>query len=87
MKRRDKRRLVNALDTMRTTPCLLCGGKPFITGLFTASRQAAVCAPPGKVRMVAYSLCQTCYGKPDVQAKVEKVFFREVPMTMAAPNN
>jgi hypothetical protein len=87
MKRRDKRRLVNALETMRQSPCLLCDGNPYVTGLFTAHRQAAVCAPPGKVRVVAYALCKTCYGTPNVQTKVEKIIFRQVPMAMAAPSN
>lgn len=44
-------------------PCLLCG-KPFATiGLFIPNDSEEFYAPPGKTRVVAYSLCKKHAGK------------------------
>ncbi len=52
-------------------PCLLCGGRQYITGVWVPSNQARVHAPPGKLRTCLYSLCKKCKRKPGTIAAVE----------------
>jgi hypothetical protein len=71
-----------ALTTRRVErrPCLLCGGRPYLVGLFVPHKDSQhwVNAPIGKVRAVAYTLCQACARAENVQAKVEAKIFAEV---------
>ena len=49
-------------------------------GVFTPTpaHQARVGAPPGKVRSVAYKLCDRCFRRRGSTAKVEALIFRDL---------
>ena len=52
--------------------CLLCGRPPRYAGVFVAKDQRRVGAPPGKVRVVRYSLCKKCVRKSSTWQRVEE---------------
>jgi hypothetical protein len=82
----ETKRIADAIKAMQGKPCILCGSASAVAGLFAANDQAAVGAPIGKTRLVAYALCDDCFGS-DHQERVEAVIFRDVGRAMAAPNN
>ena len=64
-------------------PCILCGGDPAIGGALTPKGDLAraLKVPPGKTRVLFYTLCGQCFERPGVQAEVEKKF-SESPAAM-----
>jgi hypothetical protein len=52
--------------------CVLCGARAVsFNGMFQPIDQKAVGAPPGKVRLLRYSLCQRCHALPDWMKRVD----------------
>jgi hypothetical protein len=49
-------------------PCLLCNRPPSFAVVFVPRAQQLVGAPPGKLRLVRYSLCKRCLRKRGVAA-------------------
>jgi hypothetical protein len=58
-------------------PCLLCGGQPLVGAVFVPKEQRRVNAPPGKVRLVRYSLCLSCAQRSDIRTRVEERIFAD----------
>jgi hypothetical protein len=52
--------------------CLLCGRPPAFNGIFAAKNQAQVMAPPGRCRLIRYSLCKRCRRKATWPQRVEE---------------
>ena len=65
------RRIVSALGTILASmgeahpPCLLCGNKSSMTGVFIPADSRLWGAPAGRDRMVLYALCDGCFTRPD----------------------
>jgi hypothetical protein len=55
-----------ALAIALLRPCILCGGRGAIAGLFV---------PHAGSPMVAYSLCGACFARPDRKERAEDVIF------------
>lgn len=72
---------------MTALPCLLCGRRAAFVALFipTPRLRQMWGEPPGKVRIVKYSLCKRCQRKPTCTARVEAKIFSEVA-AIAATN-
>ncbi len=58
--------------------CVLCGKPPVLIGIFKPDKPESFGAPPGKIRLIRYCLCENCQRKPDTSAKVEKVLMSEL---------
>lgn len=43
--------------------CLLCGGPTYIAAVFVPNATSVLAPPPGKLRMIPYSLCRPCAEK------------------------
>ena len=53
----------------RTKPtCLLCGRPTKVSAIYFPGKDSPASAPPGKCRMILYSLCDGCARRPNVQA-------------------
>lgn len=48
--------------------CLLCSGPATFAGLYLPGKDSPAAPPPGKGRMVVYSLCESCAQRLDVLA-------------------
>ena len=46
-------------------PCLLCGSRSTMTGVFIPGNPQLWGAPAGKQRQVIYPLCHDCADRPD----------------------
>lgn len=75
MTKRDRKKCVGAINTVRNFPCILCGGTPQFAGFFVPTRKAAklLGEPPGKERLIAYALCEQCMELENVYQLVEDV--------------
>lgn len=49
------------LEAAFTRPCLLCGGLPWVAGVFTPNQPEEWGAPSGKRRYLFFSLCLDCF--------------------------
>jgi len=58
------------LAARRKPHCLLCGGVTVFTNIYIPGRRSPAAPPPGKRRMIIYSLCESCAGKLDTLAEV-----------------
>lgn len=58
------------LAARRKRHCLLCGGPTVFTNVYVPGPGSHVAPPPGKGRMVIYSLCRPCAQRLDVLAEV-----------------
>lgn len=65
--------LVGTIRRVAASACVLCGGPPAYFGAWkpTPELQRRLHAPPGKARLVAYSLCDRCAADPSSQARIE----------------
>jgi len=63
------------------SPCLICGGVPYVVGLYTPSRhdQKKYGTPKGKVRQSFYSLCAKCTKAADKYQQVEAILKATYP--------
>jgi hypothetical protein len=52
-------------------PCVLCQQRGVVRGIMTTRNAAAFGGTPGKVRVVAYTLCQRCAARPNLAERVE----------------
>jgi len=73
-------RLAAGLRAAASKPCLLCGRRAYVGAVYApdAASQRRVCAPPGKLRMVVYSLCRQCFRLPDKVRRAEDAIFAQV---------
>ena len=65
------------LAQLRRTECLLCGEPTSYTSVYLPGPASVVAPPPGKGRMIIYSLCRGCAEHldtlaPVIEAKIEK---------------
>lgn len=44
-------------------PCVLCGRPGAVNGIYFPATDSPAAAPPGKSRIILYSLCQRCNGR------------------------
>ncbi|QNN21808.1 hypothetical protein HED60_05815 [Planctomycetales bacterium ZRK34] len=58
------------LASRRKPHCLLCGGPTVFTNIYIPGKRSPAAPPPGKRRMIIYSLCESCAGKLDTLAEV-----------------
>jgi hypothetical protein len=72
-RKRQLRQLAAGLERASTRPCLLCGCKADLGGLWMPSRPILdrMLCPDDKSRVVAYSLCESCGSLPDYLVRVE----------------
>jgi hypothetical protein len=80
-------RMKAALLSAATRPCLLCNGPPYVGALFLPSNQVAVAAPAGKIRTIAYSLCEECFSLRDHPKRAEDVLLAEVAEVLRREGN
>ena len=64
------------LAARRKPFCLLCGRPTTFTNVYFPGKDTPVAPPPGKGRMIIYSLCDCCEGRFDeladiIEAKIE----------------
>lgn len=71
------RQPAEVLAAMKAKPCLLCCGSAAVAGFLCPKDQGRFNAPPGKVRLIAYTLCAECFNRPNVTQAVEKVVFAQ----------
>jgi hypothetical protein len=55
----------------QAAPCILCGGRAEMRGIFLPGRPSDYGAPQGKMRVFIYAICAKCCGQPTSVAKVE----------------
>ena len=65
------------LARLRRTECLLCGETTSYTMVYLPGPASAAAPPPGKGRMIIYSLCRDCAEHldtlgPVIEAKIER---------------
>jgi len=53
------------LAHMSPHACLLCGGPTYIAAVFVPDATSVTAPPPGKLRMILYSLCRPCAERGD----------------------
>lgn len=58
--------------------CLVCGGKPYVLGVFIPQNAVEWGAAPGKTRFIRYCLCAKCKRKLNIQDRVEKIILSEL---------
>jgi hypothetical protein len=58
--------------------CLLCGRRPHFEGVFVPKDQQRAGAPPGKVRLIRFTLCRHCSRKGDAPRRVEARLFADL---------
>jgi len=58
------------LAQRRKPECLLCGGTTAFTNVYFPGKGTPAAAPPGKHRMIIYSLCDSCARRFDVLSEV-----------------
>jgi hypothetical protein len=76
---RDERKVTVALAAALLRPCLICGRRPDIAGLFIPNDPREWGAPPAKTRMLVYSLCQACFEgttTEEVDARIDELMGR-----------
>ncbi len=59
-------------------PCLLCGSKSSITGVFIPENSRLWGAPAGRDRTIIYTLCDDCYARPDQTDACEQRISQEL---------
>lgn len=72
----------NAIETGCVDRCILCGGAPYVVGVFAPDNPEEWGAPAGKARFLLYGVCRKCFADhPDpavMSEKVEKVIQHEL---------
>ena len=64
------------LAARRKPFCLLCGRPTTFTNIFFPGKGTPLAPPPGKQRLIVYSLCDHCAGRLDelaenIEARIE----------------
>ena len=71
--------------------CLLCGGKPYIGGIFYPDEENKNLYPhndlkEGKMRTFLYTLCKICFENPDSMRMVEITIMGKACSDQIIPN-
>ncbi len=59
-------------------PCLLCGSKSTMTGVFIPGDSRLWGAQAGRDRTIVYTLCDDCYARPDQTDACEQRISQEL---------
>jgi hypothetical protein len=68
--------------------CVLCGRPPFRLGVWvpTAGYSRSLGAPQGKTRVVAYTLCRRCDGRPGSLKRAEDKILADSAASLSRPD-
>ena len=58
-----------------STSCLICGGRPYVAGIFLPDCSEDFGGVPGKQRCIFYSLCKRCFEEGPDREAIEKILF------------
>jgi len=73
-------RAIRKFFDSRPNPCCLCGTLTHSFGIFEPNPPfaARIGEPPGKRRLIFYSVCNECIGEPDMPSQIERAMLRDL---------